>query len=390
MKLFASMIPDPHRRRVLLSIIAVIAVYGLSIGLLFPLISLNMEARGYSRTMIGLMGVMPFLSSIIASPFTPIIMRSINITRLCAICIAAEVVLLICLPLFDSIVAWFIIRFLMGVAGTGLFVASETWINEIAEDHYRGRIIGIYTFMISITFAIGPLFVLVLGVEGFLPFVVPALIIGLAFIPLWQTRDSKPNFSDSKVSQVFGFLWISPALVAAAAIVSFEEATFVTLMPVYAVRNGLSQDNAAIFLTILATGSMVAQPFVGWLADKLDRVAILNVCAAVTVIGPILLPFAIQNAVFSAAVLLVWGAGVAGIYTIAMTLMGQRFRGAQLAAGNAMFGLMWGVAGSAGPAIGGPLMDVWDPHGFIAVLLVFSILFLAFSLFRSSHEMRRY
>ncbi len=376
-------IPDIARRRVLLSIIAVIAVYGLTTGLVYPLISLNMEERGFSGTMIGLMGMMPFISTVLVSPFVPIVMRSMNITMLVAICIALDLIFLASLAFNDSIAVWFAIRFLMGVAGSGLYIASETWINEIAEERYRGRVVGIYTFTLSLTFAAGPLFIVALGTQGYLPFLIPAAIMGVCFIPLWFTRYSRPNFSEGRVSQVFGFVWLAPVLVAAAAMVSFEEATMVTLLPVYAVRNGLSAEYAAFLLTVVAAGSMIAQPLIGWLADNVNRVSIMSGCAVATVIGATLLPMTISSNVLTFIVLLLWGGGLAGTYTIALTLMGQRFRGGQLAAGNAMFGFMWGFAGGAGPAIAGPVMDVWDPHGFIAVMLAMAVAFLLVVIARS-------
>lgn len=377
-----AMIPDRHRRRVLLSIIAVIGVYGLTVGLLYPLISLNMEARGYSRTMIGLMGMMPFVASVIASPLIPAILRRVNITRLVAVCIVGDLLMIMAMPFFNSIYAWFVIRFMMGVVGTGLFVASETWINEIAEDRYRGRILGIYTFTISITFAIAPLFIVVLGVDGYAPFIVPALCMSVALLPLWWTRDSKPDFSEGTAAQVFKFILLAPVLVTAAAIVSFEEAAIVTMLPVYAVRSGLTPEHAAFLLTVAAGGSVLAQPIVGWLADSVNRVGVLIGCAAAVLLGTATLPFALHSWAFLWLVIILWGGGVAGIYTVGLTLMGQKFRGAQLVAGNAAFGLMWGVAGSGGPAIAGPLMDLWDPHGFVVAIVGVAALFLIFVLVR--------
>ncbi len=390
MQLLSSIIPDPGKRQLLTAIIAVIAVYGLTSGLIFPLISLNMEQRGFSPTAIGLMGLMPFISSTIVSPFAPVVMRSINIPKLVAWCIAADLGLMVSLAFTDSIGAWFVIRFAMGVVGTALFVISETWINEVAEERYRGRVLGIYTFTLSFSFAAGPMFVVVLGTEGYLPFLVPAAIMAFSFIPLWWTRHSRPNFDGGRVSLVFNFIWLAPTLVAAAALVSFEEAAAVTLLPVYAVRHGLSTEYAAFLLSILAVGSMISQPLVGWLADKVNRVAIMIGCAAATLLGIVLLPFTISSSVLAIVVLLIWGGGIAGVYTVALTLMGQRFRGGQLAAGNAVFGLMWGIAGGAGPSISGTMMDLWDPHGFVAAVLCATLGFLIVALIRSRTAAQRY
>ena len=375
-------IPDPVQRRVLLSIIAVVSVYGLSLGLLYPLVSLNMEARGFSSTWIGAMGMMPFIASLFASPLTPVIMRKFNVTRLVTTCIVADLFFILTLVAVENIYVWFVVRFLMGVAGTVLFVVSETWMNEIAEDRFRGRIMGIYTLAFSATFAISPLIIVVMGAEGPAPFLVGAGLIAVALIPLRFTRDSKPDFSGGNMSQVMGFVFLAPTLLGAVALMSFEEAAIITLLPIYALRTGATEQVAALFLTVIALGSMAGTPIVGLLADKINRYSLIFACALGVLIGALLLPLVVQTKFLVWLVMFVWGGMIAGIYTVALTIMGQRFRGAQLAAGNAAIGVMWGIAGTTAPGVSGIAMKIWDPHGFVAVVAVVAVLFLLLAFVR--------
>ncbi len=376
------LIPDPFNRRVLLSIIAVISVYGLSIGFIYPLISLKMETRGHTPFVIGIMGMMPFIASIIASPLIPLIIRTFNVARLVFIAICTELAMIIMMITFDNLNVWFVSRFVMGIAGTVLFVVSETWINEIAEDRTRGRILGLYTFTFSATLGISPLFIVFLGIEGNLPFFVAFAFIALSLIPLRWTRGSEPDFSGGRVSHVLKFIVLAPTLVGAAALMSFEEAAIVTLMPVYSIKSGVSTEWAAMFLTVIAVGSMIAQPFIGSLADRMNRYYLLFFCAGVMLVSVISVPFVISTKIIIWPVLLIWGGATAGIYTVALTIMGQRFRGAQLAAGNAAFGVMWGVCGSVAPASGGAAMTVWNENGLIVTMAVATVAFLILAFIR--------
>lgn len=351
-----------------------------------PLISLNMEARGYSSTLIGITGMMPFIAAILASPVAPLLMRSMNVNKLIAICIFLDFIFALILAFFDNVYLWMGIRFLMGVVGTFMFVASESWLAEIAEDHSRGQIMGIYTFTLSATFALAPIIVIVFGVHGPLPFIVGAIIIVMALLPLWGTRDANPDFSGGKVSQVFGFMVLAPTLTAAVALVSFEEAAFLTLMPVYAIYSGLSEAHSAFILTILAVGSMVFQPFVGWLADQMNRHKLILLCTGITILGGLLLSVTITVQILAWPILFVLGGAVAGIYTVALTLLSQHFRGAQLAAGNAAFGIMWGVAGTSGPLTAGIAIDWWNPHGFILVITIAGLAFLVLAGIRGASK----
>ena len=369
-------IPDPNMRRVLLSIIAITAVYGLTIGYLYPLLSLKMEARGFTSVWIGLMGAMPFIASVVVSPLCPLIFKLGSVRKLVFFSILTDLFLILALSLTENIYVWYVCRFLMGFAGTVLFVVTETWINEIAEDRSRGRILGLYTFTLSATFAISPLFIVVFGFEGNLPFLVGAFIIACSLIPIYWTRDSSPDFSGGKLSHVWRLMYLAPTLMAATALMAFDEAAVLTFLPIYGLRQGVTAEISALYLTVIAIGSMAAQPFIGALADKVNRYALIFACAVITLLCSIALPFIIDTKFIVWPVIFIWGAVVAGIYTVALTIMGQRFRGSQLAAGNAAIAMMWGLAGTVAPGSIGFGMKLWDPHGFIVVLVVSAALFL--------------
>ena len=377
-----SLIPEPERRRVLLSIIGVVSVYGLTIGFIYPLVSLKMELRGFSSTWIGVMGSLPFVASIIFSPITPLIMRYVNPTKLVFASIAADISLVLLMALIDNIYVWYVCRFLMGLAGTVLFIVSETWINEIAEDRVRGRVLSLYTFTISATWSISPMFIFVLGAEGALPFIVAAALMTLSIYPLRWTKDSSPDFSGSRVSHVTKFIFLAPTAVAAAALMAFEEASVLTMLPVYALRNGLTEQSSALFLTVLALGSMAVQPIIGSLADRFNRYNLLIGSAVLVMLGAILLPVIIQTKISVWIVMFIWGGVISAIYTLALIIIGHRFRGAQLAAGNAAFGLMWGLAGGLAPISGGVAMTIWDPNGFVVVLTAATVAFIALAVVR--------
>ena len=374
--------PDPSHRRILLSIICVVSIYGLTVGFLYPLISLKMAARGFPPSWIGIMGAMPFIAAIIASPITPLIMRTVNVSRLVFLAICADLTLILVMMFIDNVYVWFVSRFLMGVAGAVLFVVSETWINEIAEDRSRGRVLGLYTLTLSATLALSPLFIVFFGAEGSLPFLVAFIVIAFSLIPLRWTRGVSPDFSGGQVSHVWRFMLWAPTLVGAAALMAFEEAALLTLLPVYSLQNGVTEKVAALFLTVLAVGSMAAQPLIGWLADKVNRYSLIFVCALVVLLGALSLPFIIDTHIIVWPVMLVWGGAIAGIYTVALAIMGQRFRGAQLAAGNAAFGVMWGFAGAMAPGSAGIAMTIWGANGFVIVMVIAISSFLLLALIR--------
>jgi MFS family permease len=118
-------------------------------------------------------------------------------------------------------------------------------------------------------------------------------------------------------------------------------------------------------------GSIVLQVLIGWLSDKLSRLAALRLCAAVGLLGAIL---AMQPAPLPLVfcLLFVWGGVASGIYPVALSMAGDQFRGADLVSVNAAMIIGYGLGAFAGPALGGLAMDVWQQQG---LFWLFALLF---------------
>jgi MFS family permease len=361
-----------NRQRSLVAIIVCIAVYGITVGLTQPLLSLILEARGVDRTLIGLNAAMPAFATLAFSPAIPALLKRFGIRPFLYGCIVGDLSLFMSLKLFDQLYLWFIIRFLMGATIAGLFVASETWINESAAEHNRGRVVGLYAAAMSASFALGPTIIPITGIDGWTPFVAGALFIGLAAVPLWFTGNQVPSLKGETSFSVLSFLFVAPTLGLAVLLVGFMESTVMALLPVYGVRSGLAAGSAALMLTAVGIGGVALQWPIGWLADHANRYLVLVLCAAGGGVGALLLPLLIGRGEIFWAMLFVWGGIFAGVYTVALALLGERFRGAELVTANAAFGLLWGLGGLAGPSLAGIGMDILDPDGLPVVLFLAS------------------
>ena len=96
----------------------------------------------------------------------------------------------------------------------------------------------------------------------------------------------------------------------------------------------------------------------GWLADHMQRQRLLLACIVFTTVGFLFLPNAISHDLGGPVFAFVLG-GVEGmIYALGVILLGQRFRGADLAAASVLFTGMWGAGTMLGPALVGAGMDL--------------------------------
>ena len=123
-------------------------------------------------------------------------------------------------------------------------------------------------------------------------------------------------------------------------------------------------------------GSIVLQYPLGRLADRMDRRRILIGCAATGVVGALATPFVIHLPWALYPLLFVWGGIVFGIYTIGLTLVGQRFKGAELASANACYVMLYAGGMLVGPAVEGVALDAWNPTGLMAALAAFCAIYV--------------
>ena len=147
-------------------------IIGIKLGTLIPLLSLILESRGYSNTEIGLNVIAQPLAVILFVRITPIIIHKIGLTKSIIIAQIITIILYLTFPLFESLTAWFIIRFLIGFAGALAWNAFDTWMLSMADDTNRGKIVTIYNTVFVIGFAIGPMVISLTGIEGWFPFII--------------------------------------------------------------------------------------------------------------------------------------------------------------------------------------------------------------------------
>jgi MFS family permease len=218
----------------------------------------------------------------------------------------------------------------------------------------------------------------IIGTRGFAPFGAGALMLLAALLPVALARNVAPTLAEKPPVSVYQVIRHAPAAFGAAAVFGAIDAGMFGLFPVYAVRSGYSEAHAALAVTAMSVGSMVFQYPIGHLADRIDRRKLLIVCAATGIAGAIVTPFAIAMPLLMYFVLFVWGGWILGVYSIGLTLLGERFNGPELPSANAAFIMSYCVGLLAGPALEGAALDAWNPHGLMVVLGAISVAYVGY------------
>lgn len=367
-----------NRRKAIVAIIAAATVMTLSFSLSVPLVSLAMERRGIGSDMIGLMGALPALAFLIASPAIPKLTRILGVGNMLWGSLALCCLSILGLALTETLFVWFILRLSIGLAMAVLFLISETWLNQVAEDKNRGRTVAIYITSLTCGLAAGPLIINVIGTQGTTAYYLASLIISTAGFFFYYARGTYPDLSGHSQFSIFSFIKIAPIICAAVLLVAFFDGAVLTLLAVYGVKNGMTAETSVLMTSVLLAGNILLQFPIGWFSDRVGRQPAILLCGVIGLLGALLLPVLIDIPFLLWPMLLIWGGAVVGIYTLALVIMGHSFIGADLVTANAAAGFVWGLGTLIGPSSAGMAMQLYEPHGmplsFAFVCLVFLII----------------
>ena len=346
-----------EQRRSLVAVIASMAVVNLVYGLSLPLLALVLDSQGIDKTMIGLSTMAQAGAVFAIAPLAPRLMLRIGPARLMQAATLVAAVVFLLLPAFANLWAWFPLRFVLGAAGALLWIASEAMINELAEERWRGRLIGIYSAAGAAGFSLGPLLLIATGSSGALPFVATSALILIAGLPLFLAARTRPAVQDEGLTSLLVMVWIAPTIMLVNLAYAAAAESLGTFFPLFGLRLGLSEAGSLSLLTVMGIGAIVlAMPF-GWLADHVNRLGLLIACLLVTMAALLVMPALIALPLVAPIFAFLYG-GIEGmIYALGVILMGERFRGAALAAASTTFTAMWGAGTMLGPPLVGAGMD---------------------------------
>ena len=364
-----------ERKRSLVGVIAAMAVVNLVYGITFPLLALVLDAQGVSKTLIGLSTMAQAVAVIAIAPWTPGLLRLVPPSRLMQTVTVLLAVLFIVAGLFPNVWFWFPLRFLIGALTALLWISSEALINDLAEERWRGRIIGLYASIGAAGFALGPLLLILTGSAGMLPFIATSSLILCAGFPLFIVHHRQMTRHERHQGGLWMVFWLAPAIMLANVAYAASAESLMTFFPIFGIGLGLGENFTLGLMTVMGFGAMILVMPLSWLADHTDRMGMLAACVLLTLLGLLLMPSLIREGWLAGVYAFVFG-GVEGmIYTLGVILVGERFKGALLAAATTLFTACWGAGTVLGPLVVGLGMD-W--LGDERMALIIAALFAAY------------
>ncbi|QLF69615.1 MFS transporter [Peteryoungia desertarenae] len=350
-------------------------------GLTYPLIALILESRGVSPSVAGLNASVFALGLASSTLLIGKLTSMVRGDRLIVASLVGVSLALTTFSMFDQLWVWFVARFALGFCTSIIYTVSEAWLNTACPDRIRGRVSGIYSAGMCAGFAAGPLAIPLVGIEDGFAFAMTAAYVALvAFASVMLGRYAKTKPEASEAGGLLTFVRLAPILTLMVLAFGFSDIAAISMIPLYFVERGYSQNFAAFVVTMVALPTALAQPFVGWLLDRVSRPAIAAYGALLTAIAFLLLPL-MESQVALLITISILGAASFSLYTAALTLLGERFRGGLLVSGAAVYALTYAIGSAFGSGATGFTMD-WigidaGPVSTGLVMVIFTVIFAA-------------
>jgi MFS family permease len=374
----------------LLAVAASATIFTTTQGLTYPLLALRLDHMAVSTWFIGINAAMTPAGMIVAAAAVPSLIPRVGSYALMMTSLLGAMLALLAIGANSPPLLWFPLRFAIGVFLATIFVATDTWVNQLASEASRGRILGFYSALLSIGFAAGPAALAVLGPFGRSAFIACAACPLVASLPLFLVRHQLPPSPYGPAVSLRAFARSAPLLLLCVIAVALTEQGAMSLLPIYALRQRMSLTESSLTLVVMIAGSIMLQYPIGSLADRLARPLATAMCAAAAALAAALLPWGVQIPGLFWVLIFVWGGAYYGIYTLSLVRLGECYSGGLLVAGSAAFGAMWGIGGVIGPPLIGGAMNILGPAGLpLAIAAVYAAIAVGVGISGRGHGTRK-
>ena len=363
-------------------------------------VMLLMVGNGVQGTLLGIRGALEgfttfelsvvmssyFLGFLGGSRLAPEMIRRVGHVRVFAAFGSMISAILVLYPLLIDWQAWSVMRVLIGFCFSGIYVTSESWLNNTATNETRGQTLSAYMIvqMLGIIASQG---LLALGdPTGFGLFIIPSVLVSLAFMPLLLADTPAPTF-DSIKPMSFGRLFaVSPLGCVGMLLTGGIFAAMFGMASVWGAKSALTVGQIAAFVAALYAGGLVLQYPVGWLSDRMDRRALILWMAAAGAMVMLAASFGRLPFPVYLGVAMLLGGTINPLYSLLIAHTNDFLSKEEMPAASAGMIFLNGFGAIFGPLVAGWMMGEVGARGYFMVMGVLFAVLAAYAGWRATQR----
>lgn len=357
-------------------------------GLQGTLLGLRGEAEGFTTLALSIVMSAYFLGFLFSSRFTPELIRRVGHVRVFAALGSLISAVLVAYPVLVEPWAWAIGRVIIGFCFCGVYITAESWLNDASSNENRGKSLSLYMIVQMAGIVVAQWIVSQGDISGYILFIIPSILVSLAFAPVLLSVKPMPAFETTKPMNVKDLIKTSPLACFGMFMLGGVFAAQFGMSAVYASRVGLSVGEVSFFVSAIYVSALVLQYPIGWLSDRMDRRVLIIWISLIGGFGS-LIAFFVPG---SFLLIIVSGAIVGGtsnpLYALLIAYANDYLEKEDMAAASGGLLFINGVGAIAGPLIVGIMMDLIGNNGFWLFTAVLMLTVGLYGLYRSTQRSR--
>ena len=334
-----------------------IALLQAGVGLQRPLIGLRAEAAGFSTLSASLIMTLYYAGFIVGTRFVGhALSRGGHIRTFAGLASPGSSIVLL-QGLWVDPISWGLCRFMFGICCAALYVVGESWLNDMATNESRGRLLSIY-MVIAVAATLGGQYAIGLAdSNNFTLFAVASVMVSMALVPIALSARTKPPATVPEPLTLRALTSIVPTGLVLCFFSGMTLGIIVGLGPIYGVAKGWEPIHIANFVGAPLIGSVLFQLPIGRISDRIPRRAVLTGASA----GAAMLCFVLlgmnAKSITGMFCLVLMGGLAFPIYSIAIAYTNDWLKNEQMMGGAALLVRIHGVGAFVGPLVAAPAMS---------------------------------
>ncbi len=355
-------------------------------GLQGSLLGLHASFKGFSISTTGIVMSGYFMGMVIGAVVVPKIVQHVGHVRCFgALASLASTSILVHLTIVEPLV-WWVLRIITGFAYAGLYVVTESWLNNIAKNETRGQLLSFY-MLVSLGGLAGGQFMLnIASPEGSQLFILISVLVSIAVIPILISVSPAPAFEATEFVSIRQLIQVSPLGVFGTFSSGIASGAVFGIGAVYASIIGLGTEEISFFMGSLIIGGVVMQYPIGWLSDVFGRRRMIILTCF---IGGVL-SFSASMVVAEGLMIYVQVALIGGLslplYSLCTAHTNDYLNPSQMVAASGTLVMANGLGATMGAPVAAYAMELTGPHAlFMTIGISFTIVCI-FAIIRTTQR----
>ena len=284
---------------------------------------------------------------------------------------------------YDSPIVWILMRSSTGFCFAGLYVVAESWLNGLATNTFRGRLLAVYNVVTIGAYGAGQLLVFNFDARTLTGFAFAAVISSLAVIPVVMSEQAAtPNVDNHTHITMRELAKIVPTGAGTILLVGLAHGGMLGMAVIYATREGLGVGRVGILIAAINLGGMALTWPISSASDDLDRriIGVLSTLAVI-VLGLVMLTQT-PSSWFTTALLFAIGGFSFPLYAVGGAYTNDWVSQEQMGAAASQLVTLYGFGAMIGPLVAAPFLDIIGTQGFAWSIISLHALILLFLIYR--------